>query len=486
VAKLLLVLQELAIETAQDAVESSADLCTGFWDVRVAAAGLSPSDTKIPEDPDQTEFVERWFEFYQGYRIEKTDDGREERIALFAEPLKDADPGHLPRSLEELQSGRRNTLASDASRRERLPVTDAAPHVSVEDALDQLLEEAEDEEGETASGTNRVDNVDSVPTGQDARARLDEAYAEAQAAVEAAQRVRDRAEARLNNAGAELAVVRERLRRIRRQQITTGNFVRVFGTREDVQSEDYVSPITSMFIRQAQWGRQMAERQRVLHEQEEMLRNFEDVHRQSTREVPNADASTPAPPSAPSATESLRRISLRPQHIGDSHTFLHNPLPLETSADDISQPQVYGRSSPNRSLDEYLARFADYMNPSDTSELRTMLSRTFSSPAEAIRITGFRPPSLQPQPLAFAGLDGDSRPEPKKDEAMQVKLECKICLQQIADTACLPCGHLSMCEWCAEQWVPTKVEDRTRPRNKGVRCPCCRARVKSRVKIYIV
>jgi hypothetical protein len=84
------------------------------------------------------------------------------------------------------------------------------------------------------------------------------------------------------------------------------------------------------------------------------------------------------------------------------------------------------------------------------------------------------------------GLDSDDRPaEPATEEAMTAKLSCKICYCQVADTACLPCGHLSMCRWCADLTVPVRQEDRTRPVERGVKCPVCRSRVKSRVKIYV-
>jgi BMFP domain-containing protein YqiC len=45
------------------------------------------------------------------------------------------------------------------------------------------------------------------------------------------------------------------------------------------------------------------------------------------------------------------------------------------------------------------------------------------------------------------GLDSLPRPETLRDDQMSIKLECGICLQQIANIACLPCGHVVMCEW---------------------------------------
>lgn len=54
------------------------------------------------------------------------------------------------------------------------------------------------------------------------------------------------------------------------------------------------------------------------------------------------------------------------------------------------------------------------------------------------------PPRLALHPL---GLDSVPRPEPLNDEQMLIRVECGICLQQIANTACVPCGHVVMCEW---------------------------------------
>src|ERR1700712_5308856 len=74
-------------------------VCIAFWNARVDASGLPPRQTRIPENPNQDAFTKRWLEFHQGYRIIHTSEGREERIAVIGEPLKDVDPGFLPRTL---------------------------------------------------------------------------------------------------------------------------------------------------------------------------------------------------------------------------------------------------------------------------------------------------------------------------------------------------------------------------------------------------
>jgi hypothetical protein len=84
------------------------------------------------------------------------------------------------------------------------------------------------------------------------------------------------------------------------------------------------------------------------------------------------------------------------------------------------------------------------------------------------------------------GLDAkdSGRPaEPKSEEEMTVKLECRICYSQVADVACLPCGHLVMCKWCSEQHSPTMQHDRTRPR-RAAGCPVCRKGIRQKVRVF--
>jgi hypothetical protein len=83
------------------------------------------------------------------------------------------------------------------------------------------------------------------------------------------------------------------------------------------------------------------------------------------------------------------------------------------------------------------------------------------------------------------GLDAlnTGRPEPKEDEELKVQMECKICYTQLAEVACLPCGHLVMCRWCSEQHSPTLQQDRTRPR-RAAACPVCRKGVRQKVRVF--
>ncbi|RPB05190.1 hypothetical protein L873DRAFT_1825352 [Choiromyces venosus 120613-1] len=67
-------------------------------------------------------------------------------------------------------------------------------------------------------------------------------------------------------------------------------------------------------------------------------------------------------------------------------------------------------------------------------------------------------------------------------EAMKLDCECKICFGQIADTVLLPCSHLAICTWCANQMG-------IRPINElhfgpQIHCPVCRVVVSSRIKVF--
>jgi hypothetical protein len=61
----------------------------------------------------------------------------------------------------------------------------------------------------------------------------------------------------------------------------------------------------------------------------------------------------------------------------------------------------------------------------------------------------------------------------EKDEENK-KLECVICICQISNIACVPCGHLVMCEKCHAD-----------EKNSLKQCPLCRQEIKLMMKIFI-
>lgn len=124
--------------------------CKEFWTARVAASGLRPGQTRIPQVPDQGPFLDRWYEFHRGWRVIVKEDGSEERVAVLGEDLRDVEPGHLPRTLEELREGRQRSEIEAAERevqlqqqqQQRATQEEEPAGPSLEDTLDQLFLDA--------------------------------------------------------------------------------------------------------------------------------------------------------------------------------------------------------------------------------------------------------------------------------------------------------------------------------------------------------
>lgn len=398
--------------------------CREFWQNRLAATDppLQPGQTRIPEEPDQSAFLDRWFEYHRGYRLDKDEEGKEIRVPVSCEiPWRDTDPGTLP-ILNEAQ----RMMATRTFQKDATPTED----VSLEAALDDLLLETE-EENETSGGSENIanspfnsrnldllSNGNSTDHSNEARLSLVSIVQEAQVIVEeAAHRSvearswKERAALEFSNAEAAVRECdgerRQAYRLCRQAEDALRAFeqrgdaqsraiqrnVRVFGSREEIESQgaSYESPLTTLFTSAYERYRVAEEVRAEQRASEENTARFDDYVRDLAR-----------------------------------------PLVLRG---DESLQQPHGL---------------------DVTEQRSMT------------------------------LDDvlDKRPSPVLDEDMNVKLRCEICLQQKADTAVLPCGHLVMCVFCADIWMPTSEHDHTRPAGKA-KCPRCRKQVKQRVRIYV-
>ncbi|KAF2086440.1 hypothetical protein K490DRAFT_44215 [Saccharata proteae CBS 121410] len=211
--------------------------CREFWNNRVAASGLSPPQTRIPEEPDQTEFLDRWYDFHRGYRILTTDDGTEILMDVSGEPLHGVAPGCLPRTLEELRTGRPAALGLSSAPRQTQASAGApeGPSESIEDTIGALLDEANAEDAERRDVMNR--HLPAMSTA-------------------------DPSGSPSSTAGPSQPP-RHTTVQDRRERYMTEDYARVFGTREEMESqgEDYYSPISGMFNRA--WDRyRRAEEQR--------------------------------------------------------------------------------------------------------------------------------------------------------------------------------------------------------------------------------
>jgi hypothetical protein len=397
--------------------------CKEFWQNRLQAVDppMDSSESRIPEIPDQTQFLEKWFDYHKGYRIIKEDDGGERRVEVKAEiPWKDVDPGTLPlkNDVERLATIRHAPVAR---------VSDE-PVESIESALDALLGEEDEETVPVTHGhlAQAVEPPRPLPPARRGPTDADRAAAEAAntrlaeadtllADVEALhQRLTVElatAEAQLRERQNErrLALGEQRgaqqlLRVLEAQERATdrdaARFARVWGTRDEIRQQgvNYVSPLTDMFTR-------AYDRYRIAEEVRAEERASDEVTERQTRLI----------------------SSLGPWYNG-------NGITDGDYAVDLEAPRDLPEEGPVQTLDD----------------------------------------------------EEVNRPPPKTDEEMTVKLICKICLQQPADIAVMPCGHITMCTWCADVYMPVKDVDDTRLVKKTP-CPLpyCKTVAKRRCRIYI-
>lgn len=444
--------------------------CKTFWGNRVTAVGIPSADTRIPEHPDQAEFLERWFEFYQGYRIVKLDNGREQRVAVCGEPLREVAPGHLPRTTDDLRRGATTSsverlLHNRTWRTVATQIEISQPVQSLDETLDDLLHEAIAEEQGSRAEERAAEEED---VQRPAVQRPENLPPETQASGRRPSRTS-------RPQGSTTTIdVQARLRE---------RFARIYGTPEEISSEEYVSPIAGMFNRA--WDRH---------------RRFQELRRaQEGLEEGRSAWPIPEAGSFPS-----RQWGEEETLVQAGSLEMYNQLSIEDGLQEfrrtLDRPNTFTESfNSTVATDGSSAVQAQdgptASNQGEDGQLRDILQEIQAMTASHERIDRRAAEVLDAHLSSilhrrrtnvpeFIGLDGDDRPAPLEDEQMTVKLDCKICLSQIADTACLPCGHLSMCVWCADQAIPVSQNDKTRPQSRNARCPVCRKGVKQRVKIY--
>ena len=359
----------------------------------------------------------------------RRENGSEDRIAVIGEPLKDVSPGYLPRTLQELRAGQRNDATRAANRTVTIRTTtsnDATgseePERTLEEAIDSLLEEISDnEEGDhlTREGVQEND----MPQSQLSRP----------------------------------LTRREQMTRRLTERLLRENMTRVFGTREEIQSDDYQSPIAGLYTRA--WDR------------------YRQAERQRREGIDPADPST-LHSAYPALDIQSNNFHAQLGATNEEDEIIMHITELETGRNGGANPASQASSSadtrePANSPASYSEQSRAATNERISRQIAEIQSRDTRRPRT--------PNQDQPFDLPHMGLDSDNRPPPKTDTEMTVKLECQICYSQVADTACLPCGHMVMCKWCADITMP--VRHGTIPRRPS-NCPMCRKKVSQRVRIH--
>lgn len=311
------------------------------------------------------------------------------------------------------------------------------PQQSLEDALDNLLEEESDDEVPAAL-EQTPSHITETPQGQsnDFVGPLNEAASRRQRAQE--------------------------------------RFARVFGSIEDVQQDDYESPLSNMYNRA--WTR---------------YRQAEDLR---------AAGDTDAPPLEGLSVQERRDIEeqllwgvMRESQVGqepESNVWSYTPVRsdnVETNAGDMTiTPPWVNFPATSAPPSEPIATTSS--STGGMSEVRLSLEQITSElqrlrlASEAAAFTRHILHTRHTPERPFPTLDNQpDRPPPKTDAEMTRTLACQVCYQQLADVAVLPCGHMVMCQWCADVVVPVKHSHiPVRPS----KCPMCRKQIKQRFKIH--
>ncbi|KAK3214214.1 hypothetical protein GRF29_28g2359571 [Pseudopithomyces chartarum] len=355
---------------------------------------LEAAQTQIPHIPDQTEFIARWFEFHQGYRIAKQPDGTETHIAVIGEPFREVSPGFLPRTLDQLRAGRENDASrpENVFRRRRLTSEQDSPqqaHQTIEDALDDLLGNISDDDAEAETETE-------TPATQLPDTRTpDTSMPRRRASTEALSR--QPTETRLQRA---------------RDRIT-----RVFGSREDVQRDDYESPLFTMYNRAEERYRQAEERRAAGDTPDPRLRNLNNLSRRERHELQEQ------------ILWGVLRDSRRSPRNQNGSVRSYTPAPTQRRREgdaNGASPEQRVPSPPRNPPDESPSALRTSLN--HLSDDLAALEATTSSIASArLALARQARPTLNPAASPSAQtLDEPSRPAPLSDAQMTLKLDCQV------------------------------------------------------------
>jgi hypothetical protein len=324
-------------------------------------------ETRIPEHPNQTPFLQNWYSFYLGFSLQNG------KALIKGEPWREVEPGHLPRTEEEIRLGYFTSQLETSLHDTEIAnpaTTEQPPHESIEDILDSLMAQ--------------------------------------------------------NGAG-EMVLPH---RPLRRGQENTPPPDRISAGTAAQHTQDVD---TIYWSNNTSWSSIHPEPQHPHHHHSSM-----------------SPARVPTHSRVPRPHTGYGNASTANESSHEAQRTLARNLAQQVGEEQFRQSERAGQIQQQRPLQEY--------------DLNVV------------------PWTLTPGRGRAVGLDASSRPGPATEEEMTVKLECAICYEHRSDIVCLPCGHTVMCQWCAEMHMPL--------RNAmglvafDAKCPTCRERVNSRVRIY--
>lgn len=217
------------------------------------------------------------------------------------------------------------------------------------------------------------------------------------------------------------------------------------GTMEEVQADDYVSPLTTMYGRA--WNRyREAEENRAANRQASA-----DARQVFTRRSTANTTQNQANP----LDDTLGVLgSSPPQH----------QVPGQLLAESMETRRRVSLQSARDRLDRL----------QQAQERIREATEAILDPLEAPRVN-----PIDTQPL---------RPPPLTSDDMIVNVECRICHEQKMDTILEPCNHLAVCRWCVELMRERHRRYRYDPENGDaqLKCPICRRRVTGQRRVYLV
>lgn len=211
-----------------------------------------------------------------------------------------------------------------------------------------------------------------------------------------------------------------------------------FGTREEIESENYESPLEGMFTRA--WNRY-------------------------------------------SAAEQVRR----------SNPIILNP---ELEWDTSEQTGLDGQTNEIHGLTDYAN--GNRGNQHGTQARNHVTSQEESNLLQAIavaqgtavghyeQITEHDSASWQAPPRVNPIDEQTSRPAAKSSEDLTVSIACQVCHEQRVDTLLEPCMHISICRWCCD--ILRQQARRVRhghAQTRGWNCPICRRKVVTVRRVFL-